>query len=332
MTAIRRTVDSVTGADGIDGLRRIGASYADQLTDVDLQLLWAEGGRGGRRGQGDREDRGDQGHGGHGAGSPSRAAALLRHDPETIPALLDRPSVFDAIFGEQAVIAGRPLLVSPFLIFAVAVHRARHDLASMRHVTERIGLRQKVPVFDAPQLAEFLDSAPRRLFLAELLVSFTRSSGRYRVHTERGWRWRRLNELDPLRLAGLLTATAAEERPGIYRRLGDTVLFLAGVFPDYTQDRALSPVDAARLVRTAGIAADGDDPERMATAPAMELFEHLGACWYRNAWQTSRHRTRQLEVVADVAERFHQARRVLNLITDRYLFPLSANPGGAPAR
>jgi hypothetical protein len=325
-------VDSVTGADGRDGLRRIGASYADQLTDIDLQLLWVEGGRGDHRGQSGSSDGGYGGHDGHGAASPSRAAALLRHDPETLPALLDRPSVFDAIFGERAVIAGRPLLVSPFLIFAVAVHRARHDLTTMRHVTERIGLRQKVPVFDAPRLADFLESAPRRLFLAELLVSFTRSTGRYRVQTERGWRWRRLNELDPLRLAGLLSATAAEERPGVYRRLGDTVLFLAGVFPDYTQDRALSPVDAARLVRTAGIGADGDDAERMATAPAMELFEHLGASWYRSAWRTSRHRTPQLEVVADVAERFHQARRVLNLITDRYLFPLSANPGGTPAR
>lgn len=302
----------------MDGLRGIGASYADHLTDTDLQLLWAENRRG------DHDD--------HGAASPSRAAARLRRDPETIPALLDRPGVFDAIFGEQAVIAGRPLLVSPFLIFAVAVHRARHDLGSMRHVTERIGLRQRVPVFDAPRLADFLDSAPRRLFLAELLVSFTRSSARYRVQTERGWRWRRLGELDPLRLAGLLTVTAAEERPGVYRRLGDTALFLAGVFPDYTQDRALSPVDAARLVRTAGIGADGGDPERMATGPTLELFEHLGACWYRNAWHTSRYRTRQLEVVADVADRFHQARRVLNLITDRYLFPLSANPGGTAAR
>ena len=312
----------------MDPLRCIGASYADQLTDIDLYLLWAEGRRGDHEGQGHG---GRGGHEGQGAASPSRAAALLRHDPETIPALLDRPGVFDAIFGEQAVIAGRPLLVSPFLIFAVAVHRARHDLTSMRHVTERIGLHQTVPVFDAPQLAGFVESAPRRLFLAELLVSFTRNTGRYRVHTERGWRWRHLNELDPLRLAGLLTATAAEERPGVYRRLGDTALFLAGVFPDYTQNGALSPVDAARLVRTAGIGADGD-PERMATAPAMELFEHLGACWYRNAWQTSRHRTRQLEVVADVAERFHQARRVLNLITDRYLFPLGADPGGTPGR
>jgi hypothetical protein len=295
----------VDGAEGVDDLRHVGAAYADHLTDIDLQLLLAAGR------QGD---------------STPQAAARLRRDAQSIPALLDRPAVFDAIFGERTLIAGRPLLVSPFLVFAVAVHRAGHDLAATSHVTERVGMRQRVPVFDAPQLADFLDSQLRRLFLAELLASFTRNTaGRYRVQTERGWRWRRFNELDPVRLAGLLQATAAAERPGVYRRLGDTALFLAGVFPDYTRERSLSLVDAARLVRMAGIDV-GDDLERVAATPPMELFEHLGAHWYRNAWETASHRTRHLIVVADIAKRFHQARRVLNHITDRYLFPLAGTP------
>jgi hypothetical protein len=33
----------------------------------------------------------------------SEAVARLRHDPETIPALLGHPGVFDAIFGEQFI-------------------------------------------------------------------------------------------------------------------------------------------------------------------------------------------------------------------------------------
>jgi hypothetical protein len=303
-------VDGVDGAEGVHDPQRVGASYADHLTDVDLRVLCAEG----RPGI-----------------SASEAVARLRHDPETIPALLGHPGVFDAIFGEQAVTSGRPLLVSPFLVFAVAVHRAGRDLVSMHHVTERVGLRQRVPVFDAQQLADFLDSHTRRLFLAELLASFTRNAGgRYRVHTDRGWRWRRFNELDPLRLARLLQSAAAEERPGVYRRLGDSALFLTGVFPDYTQDRALSPLDATRLVRVAGVDVGGD-PERVAATAPMELFEQLGAGWYHNAWDTAPYRTGQLAVVADVARRFHQARRVLNHITDRYLFPLTAGPGGTPA-
>ncbi len=274
----------------------VGASYADHLTDTDLQLLSA-------------------------AGHGRVPAAELRRDPEAIQELLADPRVFEAVFGRQGLAADRPFEVSPFLFFAVTVHRAARELASIVHVPERTGLRQRVPVFDAPQLADFVAAPARRLFLAELLASFTKvASGRYRVHTGRGWRWRRFSELDPVRLAGLLEAVGDAERAGIYRRLGDVTLFLAGVYPDYVQDRALSPVDAARLVRAAGIG--GDDPERV-TAPAIELFEHLGARWYRNACQLAPFRTERLAVVEEVAERFRQARRVLNHIADRYLFPVT---------
>ena len=74
------------------------------------------------------------------------------------------------------------MFASPFLAFGVAVHRAVADLAAMDYLPERSGLRQRVPVFDTPELRDFLGSAERRLFLAELLASFTRvASGRYRV-------------------------------------------------------------------------------------------------------------------------------------------------------
>jgi hypothetical protein len=274
-----------------------GAFYADHLTNADLQVL------------------ADAGH-------VRTTAAELRRHPDVIPQLLADPRVFEAVSGERTITSSRTLEVSPFLLFAVAVHRAAHDLASMLHVPERTGFRQRVPVFDAAQLAAFLDSPARKLFLTELLASFTKiASGRYRVNTGRGWRWRRFSELDPPRLAGLLEAVGEAERPGVYRRLGDVALFLAGVFPEYAQDRALSSVDAARLLRVAGVGA-GDDQQRVVAMPAIELFEYLGAHWYRNAWQLAEFRTQQLAVVAEVAERFRQARRVLNHITDRYLFPV----------
>ncbi|WP_326920458.1 hypothetical protein [Actinophytocola sp.] len=249
-------------------------------------------------------------------------AAELRRDQDSFPAVLADPRVFEAILGERAVARAVPLQVSPFLLFAVVVHRAQRELASMSHVPERAGLRQKVPVFDTPQLADFLATPERRLFLIELLASFTRiASGRYPVRTRHGWRWRRFNELDPVRLAGLLEAVGEAERPGIYRRLGDVSLFLTGVFPDYAGDRALSPVDAARLVRIAGVSAR-DEHERMIATPAIELFELLGARWYRTAWQLAPVRTDRLATIVEVAERFRSARRVLNHLADHYLFPV----------
>ncbi|GAB3445486.1 hypothetical protein [Actinophytocola sediminis] len=249
--------------------------------------------------------------------------AELRRDPEALPTLLADPRVFEAILGEQAVARGRMAEVSPFLLFAVMVRRAEQELAFMSHVSERTGLRQRVPVFDTPQLIEFLADPVRRLFLIELLASFTRvASGRYRVQTRRGLRWRRFNELDPVRLAGLLDAVSDAERPGVYRRLGDVALFLTGVYPDYAAgDRALSTVDAMRLVRSAGV------DQSMAAIPAIELYEHLGARWYQSAWQLTRVRTERLAVITDVAERFRSARRVLNHLADQHLFPSAQPPG-----
>jgi hypothetical protein len=113
----------------------------------------------------------------------------VRREPAAIPELLDHPRVFEALYGRPGIASGRPEAVSPFLAFAVAVHRAAAELTSMSYLPERSGLRQRVPVFDAPRLSAFLDSRSRRLFLAELLGSFTRvASGRYRVHTAHGWR------------------------------------------------------------------------------------------------------------------------------------------------
>jgi hypothetical protein len=55
------------------------------------------------------------------------------------------------------------------LVFAVFVHRAATELAAAGHVPERTGPRQRVPLFDAPALREFVAEPARRGFLAELL-------------------------------------------------------------------------------------------------------------------------------------------------------------------
>jgi hypothetical protein len=293
----------------------VGSGYADHLTDADLELLATVA-----------EDTSAQ--------AAARAAAWLRAHPEQLPRLVGDSRVFQAVFAPQAPAgaAARAALASPFLIFAVAVHRAAADLETMGHVPER-SMRQRVPLFDASELRDFLGSAARRLFLAELLASFTRAASvQYRAarqpgRTARGARGRRVSELDLVRMAGLLDAVPEAERAGVYRRLGDVALFLTGVFPDYAAAHALGPVSATGLLRTARLPEQRRD--QLADAPAIDLFEHLGARWYRAAWDLAPARTARLAVVAEVAERFRQARRVLNHITDRCLFP-QGNPWFAP--
>jgi hypothetical protein len=301
----------------------VGDGYADQLTDADLTLLASAA----------------QQPAGASSGS---AVASLRQHPDKLPALLAEPRVFRAVFGPGDVTAGPTALASlasPFLIFSVAVHAAATELQAMDYVPERFGPRQRVPLFDAPELRDFLGSQARRLFLAELLASFTRNrggqypaappaGGRTGLRQERAARRaRRFSELDLPRMAGQLEDVPEADRPGLYRRLGDVALFLTGVFPDYAVAHALGPVSASRLLRSAQVPVRGR--EELATAPAIDMLEYLGAEWYRAAWARASVRTARLAVVAEVADRFRQARRVLNHIADRRLFP-AGDPWLAP--
>jgi hypothetical protein len=283
----------------------VGREYASHLTDVDLRLLASVAGA--AAGTGRVNEAGDQAD-----------ASALRGDPEALLRLLEHPGVFRAVLGPADAAQGWAVPASPFLVFAAFVQQAAAELAAMDHVPERTGPRQRVPLFDAPALRDFLGEPARRLFLAELLASFTQvASGRYQVRVGGRMRTRRFSELDPVRLAGMLDAVPPAERPGVYRRLGDVTLFLAGVFPDYATTRALGPLDAGRLLRAARLPSSQQD--HLASTPAMELWEYLGARWYRAARDLAPAATARMVVVGDVADRFRQARRVLNLLADRYL-------------
>jgi hypothetical protein len=279
----------------------VGRGYLEHLADADLRVLAASVGLGTER------------------------AGELRGRPATVLGLLGRPEPFERVYGPDPTgLIG----VSPFFAFLLAVQQAAREIADARFVTERAAPRQRVPVFDAPRLREFLDDPLHRLFLAELLSSFVRvASGRYWRRTERGWRSQRYSELDPIRLAQFTEQAPAAYQPGLYRRLGDVSLFLTGVFPDYAQRYAFGPFDAARLLRAAGLATDAGSG--LVTAPPIQLLEHLGQRWYRRASELAPVPTAQLAVVSEVAERFSDARRVLNHIADHY-FSRVGNPWFGP--
>src|SRR6266496_1601161 len=222
------------------GAWQAAGGYLEHLSDADLALL--------------------------GSAAGSLPAERLRGDPAIVERLLDDPRTFQAVFGGTG--RADPLLrASPFLVFALAIQRGAEDLREAAFVGEWAGPRQRLPVFDAATLRDFLAAPARRLFLAELLASYVHvASGSVLVQTRRGWRRQRFSELDPVRGAALL--------------------------------------------------------------------ERLGRRWYRLAYQSAPVRTAPLRVMDEVAERFDQARRILNLVTDTYLFPFRARwfPGPASGR
>ncbi len=241
---------------------------------------------------------------------------LLTEDPAAIDDLLASPGLFDSIFhpDRETLDPG----TSTFLAFAVIVNRSANDLREASHVAEWSGPGKRLPVFDVEPMRGFVDDGLRRYFLAEFLESFTRvASGSYLVKSGGGYRRRRFSELDPLQLAELVEQLPAMERPGGYRRLGDVALFLSGVVPDHTAQHPFPVAQRERLARSAAIG-----PTRaLVDDEGLGFLESAGAGWYRKSVD-------EAEDVAgagptflrDVADRFSDARRILNYLADRYLF------------
>lgn len=256
------------------------------------------------------------------AGDPAASPERLAADPDRLADLMADPRAHDAVFGTPAAPAELAAPASPFLIFAVALHRASTELEERTYTVEWVGPSRRLPVFDVEVLREVVADPMRRLFLVELLASYTHvASGATWERTARGWRRRRFSELDPTQLASLLDVVPEAERPGIFRRLGDLALFLTGVFPDHTARRFLAPIQRDRLTRVGGVtgSAYADDESELG---AVALLEELGVRWYRLAAAAAPSPlTATMQVAASVADRFRAARRVLNFVTDRYLFP-----------
>ena len=245
-------------------------------------------------------------------------------DPERLEALLRSPAVMSALFGSGE---RDPLLVaSPLLVFSVLVNRVAQELEEAVFVEEWLGPGRTVPVFDVGALRDFLGSPPHRAFLAELLASYTRvASGTVWQRTARGWRRRRYSELDPLRLAQLLEVVPAEQRAGVCRRLGDLALFLTGVFPEHVASHPLEARHVERIRRLLDAAvpdAPASVPDELVRAGGPQrgtwLMEWLGRRAYGLAMRADSGLRAEL---GSVVESFGRARRVLNVLTSRHLFP-----------
>jgi hypothetical protein len=255
----------------------------------------------------------------------AEALALLRREP----GLLERTLASDA--AAETLLRGgleeerEPIVTaSPFLVFAVAVERVAADLEGATHVPEWVGPRQRLPLLGGDDLRELLDDSRRRVFLAALLASYTRvASGSVWRATPRGPRRQRFSELDPVRLASTLDVLPESRHPAVHRRLGDLSLFLAGVFPDHTASRAFRPLDLQRLGRAAAVAGPAGEVlgEALESRGGVGLLDQLGARWYRLAARAASPSGAPARLLEAIAERFVEARRALNVLADRHLFP-----------
>lgn len=249
-------------------------------------------------------------------------SADLQLDDGAVEQALADPAVYEALFGSQA----REALVvgSPFLCFSVLLERLRQDLAGTSFLNERAGLRQRVPVFDVAGPREWLDARHRRLFLADLLASYTRVAVEtIWFRTGRGWRRRRFSDLNPLNLAELVELVPPDQRPAVLRRLGDLCLFLSGVFGDHVNQHPLEPRYLARLARLLGDPElGGQFPEAM---PSELVLAGGGGVWEMDWVGQRAYRLAAVQsgpdrsLLEEFADGFSRARRVLDALSREHL-------------
>jgi hypothetical protein len=114
------------------------------------------------------------------------------------------------------------------------------------------------------------------------------------------------------------------QRPAVCRRLGDLALFLTGVFPEHAAGHPLEPRQLDRIRRlldATGLDRPAPAPAELATAGGPQrgvwLLEWLGRRSYRLAVRAGAAEPE----LREVAEAFGRARRVLNVLTGRHLYP-----------
>jgi hypothetical protein len=249
----------------------------------------------------------------------------LRARPDRLEALAADPRTYRRL---RASSETDPLLLaSPALVFLVLVQRTVAELQGTTFVDEAIGPRERVPLFDTAALRDFAAARARRLFLVELLASYTRvESGTLWRQTDQGWRRDRFSDLDPLSLALVLETVPATERPAVCRRLADLALFLCGVFPEYVLAHPLAARHIVRIRRA--FEATGEPvqgPGEIALAAGGQgprwIMEWVATVGYGIAARLTS-QPQASDLLAEVAGRVSQARRILDLLTRRHLRPL----------
>jgi len=187
------------------------------------------------------------------------------------------------------------LRVSPALVFSVLLRRVIRDLNARPYTLERTP--ETVAVFDAPRVHRFVAEPAIWGYLVRMLTSFIRTET-VTVFTKEGERYRRRRFSTLNMLAGLV---GERETPPIFQRIADIALFTSGIFPDYLRSRH------GRAAR-----------EHWRAVPLTpEIYEEHGRRFYRLAAGPEGRPDRR--VLTALADEFPMARKVLELLSDRYL-------------
>ena len=226
---------------------------------------------------------------------------LLTEDVQFRTAMLGDDALLNRIQSDEEIF----LYISPALFFEILLRNSHRELETAAYTEERQG-RMSIPVFDTPNVLEFMEQPGVVEYLASMMASFTRiNSYTVPVRVRRGVRRRvRYNDMDVDSLIRFAADADPEQKFGYYKRIADVCLFLSGVFPDSAQTRAgNSPLPRSwRMRRT------------------LEEYEREGRTFYGLAQEHPAARVLELsQVFAALKENFNAARKPLTFVATRFL-------------
>ncbi|MCH9036751.1 MAG: hypothetical protein IH860_05485 [Chloroflexi bacterium] len=222
---------------------------------------------------------------------------LVRDKEDFLEQMLDDPKLVRRILSDEEAL----VRISPWMLFNILLRQTRRDLETRSYINE-VGQRgERIPIFEAGDVASLLDDKPPRDYLVDMMSSFARTSSSVTYRLERGrLRRRRFSDMDMDDMIHLCNRAAPEERPRYYQRIADIALFLAGIFPEQTRY---------------GI---GRRRSRFAPKRTLDDYDREGEAFYRLAARESRE-TGLGPVLHTLSEKFTLARRALNFLSERYM-------------
>ena len=222
---------------------------------------------------------------------------LVRGKEDLLEPMLEDPKVVQRLFRDQEAF----VRVSPNFLFTVLLGQVRRELEKEAYILEIDFKGKRVPIFEAPSVAEMLADRATRNYLADMLSSFARTNSGVIYWKERGtWQRRRFSDIDIDDMIELARISEPELRPALYKRIADIALFLSGIFPDH-----LGLFGARRRAT-------------FSVSRTLKDFEQQGQRFYNLAAREPEEAQWQ-PILKTLAEKFTLARWALNNLSERYL-------------
>ena len=235
---------------------------------------------------------------------PTQLKRLISEDTQFRAAMIGDESLLQRVQSDDEIF----LYISPALYFEILLRNSHRELETAAYTEEREG-RMSIPVFDTPDVLEFMEQPGVVEYLASMMASFTRINSYVTpVRVRRGIRRRvKYSDMDVDSLVKFAANAEPEQRFGYYKRIADVCLFLSGVFPDSLQSRA-------------GTYGSPPVPRSWRMRRTLEEYEREGRIFYGLAEEHPAARALELsQVFAALKQNFTSARKPLTFVATRFL-------------